>query len=87
MLYFYKWGKNTSPSCFLDDYLQLHDCMIELQSDYVFPKGSVVKDTVKKGHQSLVLESWAPWGQPFGSVLSRRSHNETYLKGALIWDL
>ena len=71
----------------MDDYLQLQDCMIELQSDYVFPKGSVVKDTVKKGHQSLVLESWAPWGQPFGSVLSRRSHNETYLKGALIWDL
>ena len=54
MLYFYKWGENKSPNCFLDYYLQLHYCMIELQCDYVIPKGSVVKDTVKKGHQSLV---------------------------------
>ena len=59
MLYFYKWGKNKSPNCFLDDYLQLHYCMIELQCDYVFPKGSVVKNTVKKGLQTLVLEWWA----------------------------
>ena len=56
MLYFYKWGKNKSPNCFLDDYLQLHYCMIELQCDYVFPKGSVVKNTVKKSQQTLVLE-------------------------------